>query len=96
MDFGKQIEEHELPTNAERNQQVVIHEEANMNDESTMPKTPRNKTEHMNDATSSSPDFSNLITDVGDNTYIRRPHPLKVQLSPRNHRLRTSDIIREK
>ena len=75
MDFGKQIEEHELPANAKRNQQVVIHEETNTNDETTTPQTPRNRTEDTNDAAPSSPDFSNLTTDVGDNPYIRRRPP---------------------
>ena len=77
MDFGKQIEEHELPANAERNQQVVIHEETNTNDETTTPQVPGNQTENTNDATSSSLVFSNLTTDVGDNPYIRRPPPIE-------------------
>ena len=42
MDFGKHIEENELPANAERNQQVVIHEETNTNDETTTPQLPGN------------------------------------------------------
>ena len=77
MDFGKQIEEHELPANGERNQQVVIHEETNTNNKTATPQTPRNQTEDTNDATSSSPDFSNLTTDVGDKPYIRRPPPIE-------------------
>ena len=77
MDFGKQIEERELPANAERNHQVVIHEETNTNDETTTPQTPGNQTENTNEATSSSPGFSNLTTDLGDNPYIRRPPPIQ-------------------
>ena len=60
-----------------RNQQVVIHEKTNTNDETTTPQTPRNQTEDTNDATSLSPDFLNLTTDVGDNPYIRHPPPIE-------------------
>ena len=95
MDFGKQIKKHELPANAERNQQVVIHDGTNKNNETTTPQTPRNQTEDTNDATSSSPDFSTLTTDVGDNPYIRHPHPLKILLFPQDHRLQLSDITRK-
>ena len=82
MDFGKQIEEHELPANAERDQQVVIHEEINTNDETTTPQTPSNQTEKTNDATSLPPDFSNLTTDGGITHTYDAPHPLKVHLFP--------------
>ena len=77
MNFGKQIEEHELPASAERNQQVVKQEVTNTQDATTTQQVSYNQTEDMNDATSSSPDFSNLTTDVGDNPYIRRPPPIE-------------------
>ena len=76
MHFGKQIDEHESPTNAEQNQQVVIQEVTNSHDATTTQQVLDNQTEYMNDATSSSPDFSNLTTDVGNNPYIRRPPPI--------------------
>ena len=41
------------------------------------PQTLRNQTEYTNDAMSSSPEFSILTTDVGDNLYIRRPPPIE-------------------
>ena len=75
MDFGKQIEEHELPANAERNQQVVIQEVTNSHDATTTQQVSDNQTEDMNDAMPSTPDFSDLTTDVGDNPYIQRPPP---------------------
>ena len=96
MDFGKQIEEHEQPVNTERNQQVVIQEPTNLHDAATTQQASDNQTEDMNDTMPSSPDFSNLTTDVGDNPYIRRPHPLKVHLYPQDHRLQLSDITRGK
>ena len=74
MDFGKQIEEHELPTNTERNQQIAIQEETNVDDETT-PQMPRNQIDDTNDVMPPSPDFSNLTTDAGDNPYIRRTSP---------------------
>ena len=43
-----------------------------------------------------SPDFSNLTTDMGDNPYIRRPHPLKAHLFPQDHRLQLWDITQGK
>ena len=57
---------HELPANAARNQQVVIQEATNSHDATTTQQVSDNQTEDMNDATSSSPDFSNLSTDVWD------------------------------
>ena len=73
MDFGKQIEEHELTANAERDQHVVIHEDTNTNDETTTPQMTRKYIEDTSDVALPSPDFSNLTTDAGDNPYIRRP-----------------------
>ena len=57
---------------------------------------PRNQIEDMNDATPSSPDCSNLTTDVGDNPYIRHPHPLKAHLFSQDHRIPLSVTTREK
>ena len=77
MDFGKQIDEHESPTNAERNQQVVIQEMTNSYDATTTQQESDNQPEDTNGAASPSPDFSNLTTDAGDNPYIRRPPPIE-------------------
>ena len=93
MDFGKQIDEHETPEIAEKNEQVVTQEVANSHDETTTQQVPDNQTEDTNDAVTPSPDFSNLTTDAGDDPYIRRPHPLKVHLFHRNHLLQSLDII---
>ena len=87
MDFGKQIEQYEQPANVERNQHVDIQEVTNTNDETMSPQMPTNYIEGTNDVAWPSPDFSNLTTDVGDNPYIRRPHPLEVHLFPQDHRL---------
>ena len=73
MDFGKQIDENETSKDTETNQPVIIQEETNTNDKTTTPETPRNQTENTEDVAPSSPDFSNLTTDVEDNPYIRRP-----------------------
>ena len=96
MDFGKQINEHESPESAERNQQVVMQEVTNSHDETTTQQVSDNQTEDTKDDAPSSLDFSNLTTDVGDNPNTRRPHPLKVHLFPQDHRLQLSDITREK
>ena len=58
-----------------------------MNDEKTTRKVSDNQTKVTNDASlpsPTSPDFSNLSTDVADNPYIRRPHSLKVHISPKS------------
>ena len=96
MDFGKQIDEHETSKNTENNQHAEIQEVTNTNDEATTPQMPKHQTNDTNNEAPPSPDFSNLTTDVGDNPYIRRPHPLKVHLFPQDHRLQLSDITREK
>ena len=96
MGFGKQIGEHKTSKSTENNQNVEIQEVTNTNDEAITPQMPRNYIEGTNDVAPPSPDFSNLTTDVEDNPYIRRPHPLKVHLFPQDHRLRTSDIFPEK
>ena len=49
--------------------------------------TPRNQIEDTNDVALSSPDFSKLTTDVGDNPYVRRPHPSKAPPFLRGRRL---------
>ena len=46
-----------------------------MNDGKAAQKEAESQSEDTNDVTSSSPDFSNLNTDVGDNPFIRRPPP---------------------
>ena len=97
MDFGKQIDEHEMTKSTENNQQIVTQEVPNTNDETITQQVTDNQAEDTNDVTPPSPDFSNLTTDAGDNPYIRRPpHPLKVHLFPQDHRLQTSDITRGK
>ena len=96
MDFGKHIDEHETTKSAEANQQVEIQKLTNTNDEMTTSQTPRNQIEDTNDVAPSSPDFSKLTTDVGDNPYKRRPHPLKTPLFPRNRPLQLLGITREK
>ena len=82
MDFGKQIDEHETPERAENNQQVVTQKVAITHDETTTQQVPDNQTEDTNDSAPSSPDFSNLTTDVGDNPYIRRPTPIESRHIP--------------
>ena len=49
----------------------------NTNDETTTQRVTENRTENTNDVAPSSPDFSNLTTEVGDNPYIRRPPPIE-------------------
>ena len=69
----------------------------NTHNETTTQQVPRNQTEDTNDAAPSSPAFSNLTTDTGDNPYIRRPQPIeRVQIFPQDHRLQLSDITRGK
>ena len=96
MDFGKQIEEHETSERAENNRQVVTQKVTNTHDETMTQQIQENQTEDMNDVAPSSPDFSSLTRDVGDNPYIRRPHPFKVHLFPQDHRLQLSDTIQRK
>ena len=96
MDFGKQIDEHEIPKSTENNRHAEIQEATNTNDDATASQMPKNQTDDTDDEAPLSPDFSNLTTDVGDNPYIRRPHPLKAHLFPQDHRLQLSDITREK
>ena len=76
MDFGKQIDKHETPESAERNQQVVMQEVTNTHDATTQ-QVSDNQTEDTNDVAPSSPDFSNLTTDAGNIPYIRRPPPIE-------------------
>ena len=73
MDFGKQIDEHETSEKAENSQQTVTQKVTNIHDETTTQQRQEKQTEDMNDVAPSSPDFSNLTTDVGDNPYKRRP-----------------------
>ena len=99
MDFGKQIDEHKTPKNAEANQQAEIQEITNTNDETTTSQTPRNQIGDTNDVAPSPPDFSNLTTNVGDNPDIRRPPPIESLPTPppkKNHRLQLLDILRGK
>ena len=63
MDFGKQIDELETPGKTENKQQT------------TTQKVPNSQPGNTDDVTQTSPDFSNLTTDVGDNPHIRRPPP---------------------
>ena len=92
MDFGKQIDEQEPLKNVETEQRTEIQEVTNSDGNMSASKS----TEDTNEVTPPSPDFSNLTTDVGDNPYIRRPHPFTVHLFPQNHRLQLLDIIRGK
>ena len=75
IDFGKQIDEHETSESASKIQQAATQKVMNANYEETTQKITKNQTEDTNDVTPSSPDFSNLNTDVGDNPYIHRPLP---------------------
>ena len=75
IDFGKQIGEHETSETASNIQQAATQKVMNANYEETTQKVTKNQTEDTNDVTPSSPDFSNLNTDVGDNPYIHRPLP---------------------
>ena len=59
MDFGKQIDEHESSEKTENNQQT------------TTQKMPNSQPGNTDDVTQTSPVFSGLTTDVGDNPYIR-------------------------
>ena len=94
-DFGKQMDEHETSEIANNNQESVTQKILDTNDKKTVQKETENQSEDTNDVTPSSPDFSNLTTDVVDNSYIRRPHPLKVHLFPQNLRPQLSDIIKK-
>ena len=76
-DFGKQIDEHEVTRNAENNQQIVTQEVANTDDDTITQYISNNQNEDTHDVAPTSPDFSNLTTDVGDNPYIRRPPPIE-------------------
>ena len=73
MEFGKQSDEHETPRGAESNQQVVTQKVANTNDETMTQQTRNNHTEDTNGVASSSSDFSNLTTDVGDISIYTSP-----------------------
>ena len=75
MDFGKQIDEHEVTRSAENNQQIVTQEVVNTDDDTITPQISDNQNEDTHDVAPPSRDFSNLNTDVGDNPYIRRPPP---------------------
>ena len=76
MDFGKQIDEHETSEKSENNQQATTQRATDAHDETTTQQMPEGQTENTNDVTPSSPGFSNLTADVGDNPYIRRPPPI--------------------
>ena len=75
MDFGKQIDEHQMSGNTNNAQQGVTQKVTNTHDEATSQRTTEKQTEDTNDVILSSPDFSIPTTDVGDNPYIRRPPP---------------------
>ena len=75
LDFGKPIDERNITYITSNNQQAVTQEIIDVNDEKAAQKEAENQSEDTNDATSSSPEFSNLTTDVEDNPYIRRPAP---------------------
>ena len=77
MDFGKQIDEHESRDNESNHQQPVTQEVANTQDETATQQILDKEPEITDDKAPSSPDFSNLTTDVGDNPYIRRPPPIE-------------------
>ena len=69
MDFVKQIDKHETSKIANNNKQAVTQEIENMNDEKTGQTEIENQSEDTKDVTPSSPDFSSLTTDVGDNPH---------------------------
>ena len=74
MDFGKQIDEHEVTRSAENNQQIVTQEVVNTDDDTITQQISDNQNEDTHDVAPPSPDFSNLTT---DNPYIRRPPPIE-------------------
>ena len=96
LDFGKQTDERETSDFANNNQQTVTQEMLDTNNEKAMQKETVNQSGDTNDVKSSSSDFANLTTDVGNNPYIHRPHQLKVHLFPKNHSLQSLDIIQGK
>ena len=67
MDFGKQIDEHEPTRSAENNQQIITQEVANTDDDTRTQQSSDNQNDDTHDVAPTSPDFSNLTTDVGDN-----------------------------
>ena len=96
MDFGKQIDEHEATRSAENNQQIITQEVANTDDDTMTQQLSDNPNDDTHDVASTSPDFSNLTTDVGDNPYIRPPPTTESPPIPRNHRLQLSVLVRGK
>ena len=96
MDFGKQIDEHETSESTRNNHHVEIQEVTNTNDDDTTPQTSNNHSGDTNDVAPSSPDFSNLTTDVGITHTYAAPHPLKVHLFPQDHQLQLWDITQGK
>ena len=77
MDFGKQIDEHEATSNAENDQQIITQEVANTDDDAMTQQSFDNQNDGTYDVAPTTPDFSNLTTDAGDNPYICRPPPIE-------------------
>ena len=96
MDFSKQIDEYTMPEVTSEAEQPTIQETTHTDDEATKQTPGEAQTERTEDDRPKSPDFSNLTTDVGENPYMRRPHPLKVHLVPTDLCPLSFDITREK
>ena len=77
IDFGSQIDEITTTDNTNDTEQTTTHELAQTTEGYTMSKVTGKQNISTDTATPSSPGFSNITTDVGDNTYIRRPPPIE-------------------
>ena len=96
LNCGKQIDELTTSTNTNENEQPTTTEIAHANDATAAQQEETYKNAHTVNAEPTSSDFPNLTTNVGDNPNIRRPHSLKVHLSPLNLLLQLLVITREK
>ena len=67
MDFGSQIDEITTADNTNNTEQTTTHELAQTHEGDTMSKVTGKQNNYTDTATTSSPDFSNITTDLGDN-----------------------------
>ena len=72
MNFGTQIDENVATEPSHTNERTEIQDKTD------------EQNDNMDNAVQPSPNSSNLTTDVGDNPYFRRLHPLKVHLNLQN------------
>ena len=73
----KLIDEHQAAENTSNNQPTATQNLTDVDDEVKTPEVMENQTGDTNDVMPLSPEFSNLITDVGNNPYIRCPPPIE-------------------